>query len=160
MRSASIGGMSNAPEVLHIACLCAAWCRLCDAYGEVLHAARAETVVPGAVLHWHWIDIEDEAELLGDFDVETFPTLVIVDPREVRVGARGDLELLDMETGLLRQVTLSPSQCEAYARAHAEYCEHLAAFCAGRGIGYFRADTSVPFEDLVLHIFRSGGFLR
>lgn len=84
MRSASIGGVSNAPEVLHIACLCAAWCRLCDAYGEVLHAAQGETALSGVVLRWHWIDIEDEADLLGDFDVETFPTLVIVDPREVR----------------------------------------------------------------------------
>jgi hypothetical protein len=29
-------------------------------------------------LQVHWVDIEDEAERLGDFDVETFPTLLIV----------------------------------------------------------------------------------
>jgi thioredoxin 1 len=26
-----------------------------------------------------WLDIEDEAELVGDLDVETFPTLLIAD---------------------------------------------------------------------------------
>ena len=30
-----------------------------------------------------WIDIEDEAELVGDVDVETFPMLVIADRRGI-----------------------------------------------------------------------------
>ncbi len=77
--------MSDAtPHPLHVACLCAAWCRLCDDYGpvfeQVLQALRPAH--PGLLAHW--IDIEDEAELLGDFDVETFPTLVITDAAGVR----------------------------------------------------------------------------
>lgn len=36
------------------------------------------------MLQWHWIDIEDEADLLGEVDVETFPTLVIADVAAVR----------------------------------------------------------------------------
>lgn len=55
-------------------CLCAAWCRLCDDYGAVFAAATAEAGVPGA-----WIDIEDDEELLGDVDVEDFPTLLVAD---------------------------------------------------------------------------------
>ncbi len=39
----------------------------------------AEFEAEGFGLRWHWIDIEDEAELLGEVDVETFPTVVIVD---------------------------------------------------------------------------------
>ena len=35
-------------------------------------------------LQWHWIDIEEEAELVGDLDVETFPTIVILDAEQVR----------------------------------------------------------------------------
>ncbi len=35
-------------------------------------------------MQWHWIDIEEEAELVGDLDVETFPTLVILDAEQVR----------------------------------------------------------------------------
>ncbi len=72
------------PPPLDIACLCAAWCRLCDDYAPVFErvtqALRA--LYPG--LQTHWIDIEDQAELLGDFDVETFPTLVVVAGDDLR----------------------------------------------------------------------------
>lgn len=69
---------------IHLACLCAAWCRLCDDYAPVLQQVAAERLAAGVPLHCHWIDIEDEAELVGDFDVETFPTLVIADAQQVR----------------------------------------------------------------------------
>jgi hypothetical protein len=29
--------------------------------------------------HWHWIDIEDEEDALPGIDIETFPTIVIID---------------------------------------------------------------------------------
>ncbi len=69
---------------IHIACLCAAWCRLCDDYAAVFQQVAAELRDSGLALQWHWIDIEDEAELLGEMDVETFPTLVIADHHHVR----------------------------------------------------------------------------
>lgn len=69
---------------LHVACLCAAWCRLCDDYRAVVREVAADPAPCGPVLKWHWIDIEDEADLLGDVDVETFPTLVIADRVTVR----------------------------------------------------------------------------
>ncbi len=28
-------------------------------------------------VRWRWLDIEDEADLLGDLDVETLPTLLV-----------------------------------------------------------------------------------
>lgn len=69
--------MSSAPSV--VICLCAAWCRLCEGYAPVLESVvgRLETAHPG--LGARWFDIEDEAELLGDVDVQTFPTIVFVD---------------------------------------------------------------------------------
>lgn len=67
---------------LHVACLCAAWCRTCESYQEIFEAACAE--LPQAELHVRWIDIEDEAELIGDLDIETFPTLLIADDAHVR----------------------------------------------------------------------------
>jgi len=69
---------------VHIACLCAAWCRLCDEYRPMLQLLAAEFTRAGVRAHWHWVDIEDEAELVGDLDVETFPTLVIADDTQVR----------------------------------------------------------------------------
>ncbi len=55
--------------------LCAAWCRTCEAYGPVFERLR-ETY---PALQWHWVDVEDEAEIVGEIDVQTFPTLVIAD---------------------------------------------------------------------------------
>jgi hypothetical protein len=57
-----------------VACLCAAWCRTCDAvrpHFEARAAAHPQFV-------HRWIDIEDEADALGDLDIETFPTLLVV----------------------------------------------------------------------------------
>jgi thioredoxin 1 len=64
---------------LHIACLCAAWCRTCESYQATFEAACAELGLAG-----RWIDIEDEAELVGELDIETFPTLLIADAQGVR----------------------------------------------------------------------------
>jgi hypothetical protein len=71
-------------EPLHVACLCAAWCRLCDDYAPVFEQVLQSLRDSHPSLRTHWIDIEDDAELLGDFDVETFPTLVIADAAGVR----------------------------------------------------------------------------
>ena len=67
---------------VHVACLCAAWCRTCESYQQVFEAACAE--LPQQDLRVRWIDIEDEAELIGDLDIETFPTLLIADDDHVR----------------------------------------------------------------------------
>jgi len=82
-----------------IACLCAAWCRLCDDFAPVLRQGMAELQAAGVPLRWHWIDIEDEADLLGDLDIETFPTLVIADARSVRFAGP-----LTPHPGTLRRV--------------------------------------------------------
>ena len=76
--------MEATTPALHVACLCAAWCRLCDSYAPVFEAAVDGLRDQHPGLQAHWIDIEDEAALVGDFDVETFPTLVVVDDQGVR----------------------------------------------------------------------------
>ena len=78
---------------------------------------------------------------------------------EARPSLRGDLELVDVESGDTREVTVTERQLAAFARAHADYCGKLESFCAGRGVPYYRADVAVPFEELVLRMFREGGFL-
>jgi hypothetical protein len=75
--------MSGAPTI-HVACLCAAWCRTCDEYRPAFDAAVDELRQAGVPVSAHWIDIEDEAELIGDYDVETFPTLLVADSQRVR----------------------------------------------------------------------------
>ncbi len=67
---------------LWVVCLCAGWCRTCDGYAPVLDSVTAEFTDPA--LRVRWVDIEDESELVDDLDVETFPTLAVLDSRRVR----------------------------------------------------------------------------
>lgn len=67
---------ANAPATppLLVACLCAAWCGTCRDYRAGFDALAAEFA--GAA-RFVWVDIEDEADALGDLDVDDFPTLLI-----------------------------------------------------------------------------------
>src|SRR4051812_24545915 len=56
-----------------VACLCAAWCDTCRAYRDSFDELAARHPDKRFV----WIDIEDQADVVGDFDVENFPTLLI-----------------------------------------------------------------------------------
>ena len=56
-----------------VACLCAGWCDVCKQYRPGFEALAAEFPDHQFV----WIDIEDQADLVGDLDVENFPTLLM-----------------------------------------------------------------------------------
>ncbi len=60
-------------DVWVVACLCAAWCDVCTNYRSGFDELASEH--PDKL--FIWIDIEDRADLVGDFDVENFPTLLI-----------------------------------------------------------------------------------
>lgn len=68
---------------LSIACLCAAWCRTCEGYRPVLDDVASGFIARGLAHSPRWVDIEDEAEILGDIDVETFPTVLVFDDERV-----------------------------------------------------------------------------
>ena len=102
---------------------------------------------------------EDGLSVLRHNRFEPF-AIQIIDPVEVRPKLKGDLQLIDCETGELREVTVSQSLLDAYTREHHRYCQELEEFCLKKQIDLFRAETSAPFDDLILKIFRKGGFLR
>ena len=60
---------------LWVICLCADWCALCRDYRAVLEQVAHR--FPAS--HFAWFDIEDQAEWVGDLDIETFPTLLVAD---------------------------------------------------------------------------------
>lgn len=64
-----------------LACFCAEWCGTCRSYEPVLREVVAEWQAD-ADIRFAWIDIEDHAEVLGDVDVENFPTLLLVRGRQ------------------------------------------------------------------------------
>jgi thioredoxin 1 len=55
--------------------LCAAWCNTCGEFLDAFESVARES--PGAT--FLWLDIEDDADLVGDVEVENFPTLAIFD---------------------------------------------------------------------------------
>lgn len=56
-----------------VACLCAAWCGTCGTY----RATFEELAGKHPDKHFIWIDIEDQADSVGDLDVDNFPTLLL-----------------------------------------------------------------------------------
>lgn len=60
-------------EQMLVICFCAAWCDTCRAYQPKFEALSLAFPEASFV----WVDIEDEPELLGDEDIENFPTLLI-----------------------------------------------------------------------------------
>jgi len=62
-----------AQDRMIVACLCAAWCGTCSTY----RASFEELAVRHPDKYFLWVDIEDHADVVGDLDVENFPTLLI-----------------------------------------------------------------------------------
>ncbi|MEI7613112.1 MAG: thioredoxin family protein [Betaproteobacteria bacterium] len=60
-------------EGLLVICLCADWCGTCRDYQPGFEGLAAE--FPEA--RFRWVDIEEDAEQMGDLDIENFPTLLI-----------------------------------------------------------------------------------
>lgn len=91
-----------------------------------------------------------------------FEPLVIhvTDHSEARPSLLGDVRLYDCETGEEREVTVTARVLEKYRQAYEDYRREIEHFCASKQVTYFEADVSVPFDELVLRIFRRGGFLR
>ena len=84
----------------------------------------------------------------------------VFDQKEADPPLAGDLTLVDCETGELREVTISARLLEEYKAEHERYCKELEQFCTAHAVPFFRTHTAVPFDELVLRIFRAGRFLK
>jgi thioredoxin 1 len=100
-----------------IACLCAAWCDTCTLFKSKFDELAA--------LHpdqcFVWIDIEDQADIVGELEISNFPTLLI--QRHDTVGffssVRPDLSQADR---LLRaQLEKSRAELDAEAQSNTEH---------------------------------------
>lgn len=100
-----------------VACLCAAWCDVCKQYRAGFDAMAAQH--PDQL--FLWIDIEDQADLVGDLDVENFPTILmqrgdtvafygtmLPEPRQVARLLQAQLERPEAE--LIREAGSTPER--------------------------------------------------
>lgn len=84
----------------------------------------------------------------------------LVDKHDGRPELKGDVRVYDCETGDEREVTVTAKVLERYQKAYDDYLEEVQRFCTSRQVSYFRADVDTPFDELILRVFRRGGFLR
>lgn len=69
----AIAAAFDDPSQLVVVSLCAAWCDTCNEFRQGYE--RLATARPA--IAFVWLDIEDDAEIAGDIDVENFPTLAV-----------------------------------------------------------------------------------
>jgi len=81
------------------------------------------------------------------FDVHVVQLLA---PEEIEPTLGGDLELVDAESGEVREVSLDAETLRAYHRELDGYLSRLEAFCRANELTYTRVTTDVPLEDLLL----------
>ncbi|MBS0513256.1 MAG: thioredoxin family protein [Proteobacteria bacterium] len=103
------------PGTVVVIALCADWCGTCREFRPVLE--RIAAAHPDLLCAW--ADIEDDAELVGDIDVDNFPTLAIFrDGKPLHFGV--SLPLEPVVSRLLQTVArgdTAPVNCPPEVRA-------------------------------------------
>lgn len=84
----------------------------------------------------------------------------VVDKEEAKPKLAGDVLVYDCETGDEREVTVTAKVLERFEAAYGEYLSDIDKFCSSKQVPYIQADVGVPFDELILRVFRRGGFLR
>lgn len=83
----------------------------------------------------------------------------VVDREEEHPNLRGDLRLLDSETGRFREMIVTEPLLLRYQQAFEALARGVETFCLKNEMGYVRARTSLAFDELVLGILRRGGLV-
>jgi thioredoxin-like negative regulator of GroEL len=96
-------------------CLCAAWCGVCRDWDRVFR----ELAHTFPHVRFAWVDVEDEADAMGDLEIETFPTLLVAQDGHARF--LGPVQPMAGEVSrLLKQLIAHPRAAHAVpTEAHA-----------------------------------------
>ena len=83
----------------------------------------------------------------------------VTSDRDRDPGVFGTVRFVDVETGEVREVEVTPRLAAAYVQASNAHGTALEHFCGRYDIGYVRADADRPFDEVILRAFRQGRFL-
>ncbi|MCL2744755.1 MAG: DUF58 domain-containing protein [Planctomycetaceae bacterium] len=72
----------------------------------------------------------------------------------------GDLQLVDIETGSARDVTVSESVLRRYKQIVGDFLESARRYCIEKGFSCTISPTAVPFDELILRMMREAGAVR
>ena len=81
------------------------------------------------------------------FDIHV---LHLLSPDEIRPMFGGDLELMDAETGELREVSIDADVLRDYERQLGTFISGIEGFCRANELNYVRVVSDMPVEDLLL----------
>ena len=81
-------------------------------------------------------------------------------PDEINPEISGDLRLIDVETGIPQEVTVDAEMQKLYQDRLLAWQEEIGDFCLRRGIHFVTAETSMPWEELILFQLRRINVVR
>jgi uncharacterized protein (DUF58 family) len=79
----------------------------------------------------------------------------LLDSEEIEPTMRGDVELIDVETGERIEMTVGPEAIRSYQQRVQTWCDEIDGYCRKMGVRYLRMDTSMPFERMVVQYLRA-----
>jgi uncharacterized protein (DUF58 family) len=81
------------------------------------------------------------------------------DPGEARRLGRGDLVLVDAESGERREVTLTPEVLGRFEEAQRRHRQRASAYCRQKQVGHTEIPIDVPWDESVLRVLSRGGLV-
>jgi len=84
----------------------------------------------------------------------------LVAQEELAPTCRGRLNLLDLETGREKDVTIFPRLVEEYRRRFGRFCGEIEEFARAHEMAYARVLADDPLDRRVLEVVRAGGILE
>lgn len=86
--------------------------------------------------------------------------LHLLSPDEIEPTLGGDLQLVDVESGIRRDISINSTMLALYRQHFVAWQEGLAQLCHRRGINYALIGADHPFDELILRHLRQRGFVR
>lgn len=84
----------------------------------------------------------------------------ILSPDEVNPPLTGDLQLIDIETGLPQDVSIDNAMRDQYVNRLLAWRDEIGSFCTRRGIHYVTVETGTAWEELILFELRRLGVVQ
>jgi uncharacterized protein (DUF58 family) len=84
----------------------------------------------------------------------------LYDRNEAEPDLLGDVELLDMETGDVKKMTITEKNLRQYRDVFRNFLKSVDDYCRSYGIGCTTSSTDVPFDELVLNMMRAAGTVK
>ena len=79
------------------------------------------------------------------------------DPREADPALVGDAELVDIESGSVRKVTVTERNLKMYKQLFADHQNAVRAYCCTYNLGCTQSPSSIRFDDLIMRMMRETG---